>query len=166
MSITCDSKLLVITLYRLLTFCYLAAFNWWLLVCPSTLSHDWQMGSIPLVTSLADCRNLTTALFLTCCVLIAYRCAADFEVKQLDWCLPEITFFMKKYTIVHLECLLSLRCQWNNLCWWIHSNIRPSSEDWTFQNFSSATFKTFLESLNVFIILIYNMLIDYLHIIL
>ncbi|XP_054259465.1 protein O-mannosyl-transferase TMTC1-like [Macrosteles quadrilineatus] len=67
---------------RLLTFCYLAAFNWWLLVCPSTLSHDWQMGSIPLVTSLADCRNLTTALFLTCCVLIAYRCAADFEAQR------------------------------------------------------------------------------------
>ncbi|KAG8312001.1 hypothetical protein J6590_031464 [Homalodisca vitripennis] len=65
---------------RLLTFCYLAAFNWWLLLCPSTLSHDWQMGSIPLVTSLVDCRNLTTALFVTCCLLLAYRCAAEFEV--------------------------------------------------------------------------------------
>ncbi|KOB77947.1 Uncharacterized protein OBRU01_01878 [Operophtera brumata] len=34
---------------RLMTFCYLAAFNWWLLLCPWTLSHDWQMGSVPLV---------------------------------------------------------------------------------------------------------------------
>ncbi|KAG8305397.1 hypothetical protein J6590_070707 [Homalodisca vitripennis] len=66
----------------LLTFCYLAAFNWWLLLCPSTLSHDWQMGSIPLVTSLADCRNLTTALFVTCCLVLAYRCAAEFELQR------------------------------------------------------------------------------------
>lgn len=69
---------------RLLTFCYLAAFNCWLLLCPSTLSHDWQMGSIPLVTSLADSRNLTTALFFTCCLLLAYRCIADFEVSLLS----------------------------------------------------------------------------------
>ncbi|XP_054260145.1 protein O-mannosyl-transferase TMTC1-like [Macrosteles quadrilineatus] len=67
---------------RLLTFWYLAAFNWWLLLCPSILSHDWQMGSIPLVTSLADCRNLTTGLLLTFCLLLAYRLIAEFEHQR------------------------------------------------------------------------------------
>ncbi|XP_075234795.1 protein O-mannosyl-transferase TMTC1-like [Lycorma delicatula] len=64
---------------RLMTFCYLAVFNCWLLFCPTTLSHDWQMGSIPLVTSLADCRNIATCIFFGCCLLLAYRCFADFE---------------------------------------------------------------------------------------
>lgn len=77
----------VMCVCRLLTFCYLAAFNCWLLLCPSTLSHDWQMGSIPLVTSLADSRNLTTALFFTCCLLLAYRCVAEFEVSTAV-CVP------------------------------------------------------------------------------
>ncbi|KAL1130039.1 hypothetical protein AAG570_012982 [Ranatra chinensis] len=63
----------------LMTFFYLAAFNWWLIVCPSTLSHDWQMGSVPLVASLADSRNLATCVFFGCCLIIAYRCIADFE---------------------------------------------------------------------------------------
>ncbi|CAB0037491.1 unnamed protein product, partial [Trichogramma brassicae] len=50
---------------RLLTFSYLTALNCWLVLCPTTLSHDWQMGSVPLVTSLADSRNLATCLFFT-----------------------------------------------------------------------------------------------------
>ena len=66
---------------RFLTFCYLAAFNFWLLLCPATLSHDWQMGSVPLLTSLADTRNIVTCLFFGCCFLIAYRGIADFEVR-------------------------------------------------------------------------------------
>nr|CAD7262508.1 unnamed protein product [Timema shepardi] len=64
---------------KFLTFCYLATFNFWLLLCPVTLSHDWQMGSVPLVTSLADTRNLGTFLFFVCCLIIAYRGLADFE---------------------------------------------------------------------------------------
>ena len=43
---------------RLLTYTYLCAVNVWLLLCPSHLCYDWSMGSIPLVESLADLRNL------------------------------------------------------------------------------------------------------------
>ncbi|XP_022919760.1 protein O-mannosyl-transferase TMTC1-like [Onthophagus taurus] len=67
---------------RILTFCYLAAFNWWLLLCPATLSHDWQMGSIPLVTSLTDSRNIVTFLFLGVALLLATRSLIDFEVQR------------------------------------------------------------------------------------
>ncbi|XP_069696978.1 protein O-mannosyl-transferase TMTC1-like [Periplaneta americana] len=67
---------------RFLTFCYLAAFNCWLLLCPATLSHDWQMGSVPLVTTLVDSRNIATCLFFGCCVIIAYRGISDFEQQK------------------------------------------------------------------------------------
>lgn len=64
-----------------MTFCYLAAFNWWLLLCPATLSHDWQMGSVPLVTSIGDSRNLITFLFFGLTLLLAIRSLIDFEVR-------------------------------------------------------------------------------------
>ncbi|XP_022258926.1 transmembrane and TPR repeat-containing protein 1-like, partial [Limulus polyphemus] len=45
---------------RFLTYSYLTAFNLGLLLYPATLSYDWQMGSIPLVESVWDLRNLVT----------------------------------------------------------------------------------------------------------
>uniref|UniRef100_A0A182NVA2 DUF1736 domain-containing protein n=1 Tax=Anopheles dirus TaxID=7168 RepID=A0A182NVA2_9DIPT len=68
---------------RLLTFCYLAAFNWWLLLCPATLSHDWQMGSIPLVTTLSDPRNLLTFIAFGAALLFVYRGLTDCEIDQI-----------------------------------------------------------------------------------
>ncbi|XP_028175838.1 protein O-mannosyl-transferase TMTC1-like [Ostrinia furnacalis] len=67
---------------RLMTFCYLAAFNWWLLLCPWTLSHDWQMGSVPLITSGWDPRNLLTCAAFGALLLLCYRCIADLEVQR------------------------------------------------------------------------------------
>lgn len=69
--------------FRLMTFCYLAAFNWWLLLCPWTLSHDWQMGSIPLVTSGWDPRNLVTCAALIALLALSYRCLMDLEVRAI-----------------------------------------------------------------------------------
>ncbi|CAL4083341.1 unnamed protein product, partial [Meganyctiphanes norvegica] len=51
----CDSPAV-----RALTFLFLPAFNAWLLLCPSTLSFDWSMEAIPLISSLSDPRNLAT----------------------------------------------------------------------------------------------------------
>lgn len=45
---------------RALTFLFLPAFNAWLLLCPATLSFDWSMEAVPLVSSLADARNLAS----------------------------------------------------------------------------------------------------------
>ncbi|XP_045459919.1 protein O-mannosyl-transferase TMTC1-like [Melitaea cinxia] len=67
---------------RLMTFCYLAAFNWWLLLCPWTLSHDWQMGSIPLITSGWDPRNLMTCAALIALLALSYRCLMDLELQR------------------------------------------------------------------------------------
>ena len=49
---------------RVMTYMYLCVVNCWLLVAPISLCYDWQMGSIPLVESLLDWRNLTTLLLL------------------------------------------------------------------------------------------------------
>ena len=53
----CDNALV-----RGLTFIFLPAFNFWLLLCPATLSFDWSMEAVPLVTTLADPRNLASLL--------------------------------------------------------------------------------------------------------
>ncbi|XP_031763369.2 protein O-mannosyl-transferase TMTC1-like [Galleria mellonella] len=67
---------------RLMTFCYLAAFNWWLMLCPWSLSHDWQMGSVPLITSGWDPRNLLTCAAFGALLLLCYRFIADLEVQR------------------------------------------------------------------------------------
>uniref|UniRef100_A0A8C9WAT5 dolichyl-phosphate-mannose--protein mannosyltransferase n=1 Tax=Scleropages formosus TaxID=113540 RepID=A0A8C9WAT5_SCLFO len=45
-----------------LTYSYLLAFNAWLLLAPIVLCYDWQVGSIPLVESVWDVRNVATLL--------------------------------------------------------------------------------------------------------
>ena len=47
---------------RFLTYSYLWVFNLQALTCPSVLSYDWQLGSVPLVTSGLDPRLLLTGL--------------------------------------------------------------------------------------------------------
>lgn len=46
--------------FRLLTYSYLVSLNFWILIAPVTLCYDWQHGSIPLVETLLDARNLAT----------------------------------------------------------------------------------------------------------
>ncbi|XP_072257327.1 protein O-mannosyl-transferase TMTC3 [Pyxicephalus adspersus] len=48
---------------RQLTFNYLLPVNAWLLLNPSELCCDWTMGTIPLVESFMDIRNLATLIF-------------------------------------------------------------------------------------------------------
>ncbi|XP_076025641.1 protein O-mannosyl-transferase TMTC2 [Genypterus blacodes] len=57
---------------RLLTFFYLPAANFWLLLCPDTLSFDWSMDALPLIRSFADWRNCHTVLFYLGLMLLAW----------------------------------------------------------------------------------------------
>lgn len=52
-------------LTRILTFLYLPPANAWLLLCPHTLSFDWSMDAVPLLTNFSDCRNLCSLAFYT-----------------------------------------------------------------------------------------------------
>lgn len=47
----------------MLTFFYLPAMNVWLLLFPDMLSFDWSMDALPLLSSLADWRNIHTVAF-------------------------------------------------------------------------------------------------------
>ncbi|XP_071539113.1 protein O-mannosyl-transferase TMTC1-like [Panulirus ornatus] len=82
------------TLTRFLTFSYLPAQNAWLLLCPASLSYDWQLGSVPLVTSLCDVRNLASLalysalLFLFLC---HFRCTTT-ERRVVVWSLLVLCF--------------------------------------------------------------------------
>ncbi|KAL7019450.1 hypothetical protein ACKWTF_011123 [Chironomus riparius] len=67
---------------RLLTFLYLSSFNTWLLICPSQLSHDWQMGSIPLIMSFRDTRNILTLITFGVILLIIYKIYNDLELQR------------------------------------------------------------------------------------
>lgn len=56
-----------------MTFNYLLPVNAWLLLNPSELCCDWTMGTIPLVESVLDLRNLATLVFYTFLSLLAYH---------------------------------------------------------------------------------------------
>ncbi|XP_067358073.1 protein O-mannosyl-transferase TMTC2 isoform X1 [Channa argus] len=59
-------------LTRTLTFFYLPAMNFWLLLCPDTLSFDWSMDALPLIRSLTDWRNIHTIVFYLGLLLLAW----------------------------------------------------------------------------------------------
>lgn len=46
--------------YRLLSYSHVFSRNMWLMANPDILSYDWQMGSVPLVHSLYDSRNISS----------------------------------------------------------------------------------------------------------
>uniref|UniRef100_A0A147AB39 dolichyl-phosphate-mannose--protein mannosyltransferase n=1 Tax=Fundulus heteroclitus TaxID=8078 RepID=A0A147AB39_FUNHE len=59
-------------LARTLTFSYLPTVNFWLLLCPDTLSFDWSMDALPLVRSLSDLRNIQTVIFYLGLLLLGW----------------------------------------------------------------------------------------------
>ncbi|MCI4388843.1 hypothetical protein PGIGA_G00090750 [Pangasianodon gigas] len=59
-------------LTRTLTFLYLPPANAWLLLCPHTLSFDWSMDAIPLLTNISDWRNLCSLAFYLGFVVLAW----------------------------------------------------------------------------------------------
>ncbi|RUS90699.1 hypothetical protein EGW08_001503 [Elysia chlorotica] len=70
--------LVLCVLLSTLMFMYLPALNLWLLVCPVTLSYDWSMGSVPLVTQIEDPRNIWTGLWYFVLLILARR---SFQTK-------------------------------------------------------------------------------------
>ncbi|KAG8438464.1 hypothetical protein GDO86_004871, partial [Hymenochirus boettgeri] len=69
-------------LTRFLTYSYLLAFNARLLLAPVTLCYDWQVGSIPLIHSMWDVRNMETFFLMGILVSLALRCLAS--SKKMD----------------------------------------------------------------------------------
>merc|ERR1719397_2227135 len=65
------------TLPRILTFSYLPTFALKHLLCPDTLSYDWQLGSVPLISSIFDLRNLATFATILTGILLLHRTAVS-----------------------------------------------------------------------------------------
>ncbi|KAM4712287.1 protein O-mannosyl-transferase TMTC1 isoform 2-T2 [Anableps anableps] len=61
-------------LTRFLTYSYLLSFNAWLLLAPIVLCYDWQVGSIPLVESLGDVRNMATIMMAVVMITLCLHC--------------------------------------------------------------------------------------------
>ncbi|XP_033888528.1 protein O-mannosyl-transferase TMTC1 [Acipenser ruthenus] len=66
-------------LTRFLTYSYLLAFNAWLLLAPIVLCYDWQVGSIPLVESVWDVRNIATVLFGVVMMCLCLHCHTSLQ---------------------------------------------------------------------------------------
>jgi len=60
-------------LTRSLTFAFLPALNFYLLLCPVRLSFDWSMSAVPLVDTWSDTRNLMTSSFYGSLILMTWR---------------------------------------------------------------------------------------------
>ncbi|XP_060759371.1 protein O-mannosyl-transferase TMTC1 isoform X2 [Neoarius graeffei] len=66
-------------LTRFLTYSYLLAFNAWLLLAPIVLCYDWQVGSIPLVESLWDSRNMAAVMLALGTFALCLHCVTSLQ---------------------------------------------------------------------------------------
>ncbi|XP_023571819.1 transmembrane and TPR repeat-containing protein 1 isoform X2 [Octodon degus] len=77
-----------------LTYSYLLAFNVWLLLAPVTLCYDWQVGSIPLVETVWDPRNLATVFLAVVMTLLSLHCLAAFKRLEHKEVLVGLSFLV------------------------------------------------------------------------
>uniref|UniRef100_A0A3Q3BFX1 dolichyl-phosphate-mannose--protein mannosyltransferase n=1 Tax=Kryptolebias marmoratus TaxID=37003 RepID=A0A3Q3BFX1_KRYMA len=70
-------------LTRTLTYSYLLFFNAWLLLAPVMLCYDWQVGSISLVESVGDVRNVATVLLAVVMVALSMHCIFSLQNREV-----------------------------------------------------------------------------------
>ncbi|XP_072510516.1 protein O-mannosyl-transferase TMTC1 isoform X2 [Notamacropus eugenii] len=81
-------------LTRFLTYSYLLAFNTWLLLAPITLCYDWQVGSIPLIETIWDVRNLATLLLVVVMLFLILHCLTAFKNLEHNEVLVGLLFLV------------------------------------------------------------------------
>ena len=66
-----------------LTFGYLIGVNAWLLLHPCDLICDWTMGTIPLIDSFLDARNMSTVLTIVFVMALIYSaCSSEYKFRK------------------------------------------------------------------------------------
>ncbi|XP_074126746.1 protein O-mannosyl-transferase TMTC1 isoform X3 [Sminthopsis crassicaudata] len=88
------SRPTVWTILRFLTYSYLLAFNSWLLLAPITLCYDWQVGSIPLIETIWDIRNLATLLLVVVMLFLILHCLTAFKNLEQNEVLVGLLFLV------------------------------------------------------------------------
>ncbi|KAG1659423.1 Transmembrane and TPR repeat-containing protein [Nymphon striatum] len=73
------------TPYRQLTYNYLLTVNSWLLLFPSNLCCDWTMGTIPIISSILDLRNISTIVFY---IILAKLIHSTGILQSSNWSPP------------------------------------------------------------------------------
>nr|XP_019955548.1 PREDICTED: transmembrane and TPR repeat-containing protein 1 isoform X2 [Paralichthys olivaceus] len=81
-------------LTRILTYSYLLSFNAWLLLAPIVLCYDWQVGSIPLVESLSDFRNVAAMLLAIVMVALCLHCVFSLQRQESREVLVGVLFLV------------------------------------------------------------------------
>ncbi|XP_061921597.1 protein O-mannosyl-transferase TMTC1 isoform X2 [Entelurus aequoreus] len=81
-------------LTRILTYSYLLYFNTWLLLAPIVLCYDWQVGSIPLVESLCDIRNVASVLLAVVMFALCLNCIRSLQRQKSKEVLVGILFLV------------------------------------------------------------------------
>ncbi|XP_048124106.1 protein O-mannosyl-transferase TMTC1 isoform X3 [Alosa alosa] len=81
-------------LTRFLTYCYLLAFNAWLLLAPMVLCYDWQVGSIPLVETAWDARNGASLLLALSLLALCLHCVLSLQKVENRELLVGILFLV------------------------------------------------------------------------
>lgn len=114
---------------RQLTFNYLLPVNAWLLLNPSELCCDWTMGTIPLVESLLDVRNVATLTFfcfLGSLMVFSLRYPGDSSKTVLMvWMMHCFCPFVKSKWLRLVTCVIS--CDLEILC------ASPFGLKWTYK---------------------------------
>lgn len=105
---------------RQLTFNYLLPVNAWLLLNPSELCCDWTMGTIPLVETLVDIRNLATVVFYSLVGMLACQSLRHTDSSGKTVIMVRFPLFM-----VGLVCLRRLQMikKISTWCWGILSRL-------------------------------------------
>ena len=64
------SIILLLSYFRALSLSNIYSINTWLLLSPSSLCCDWSLGSVPLVTTLTNSRNVLSLVLYTGLVML------------------------------------------------------------------------------------------------
>lgn len=67
---------------RFLTFIYLPVLNFFLLLCPISLSFDWGMDAVPKITHIRDIRNLYSFAFYWGLFILGKYCYSQLQLKE------------------------------------------------------------------------------------
>lgn len=92
----------VLLTFRIMSFSNIYAINAWLLLAPSSLCCDWSLGSVPLVTSFVDVRNIwSMTLYIGLVILVLHV----FKSKRYAVCLLHTYVFYIVHNSVVYGCI-------------------------------------------------------------